>query len=140
MEDLPNILIRKTALPFTEITHLCRTNKKFNRAICHFHQFWYDKLVLDYNITEKFAEELDWKTIYIHYLYRLIGLGSNRLGQLGLGQIDEVKELIDVPTVAIKDIACGFFHTVIIDVGGNLWGTGYNNGELGIKMLKNLFN
>ena len=136
MEDLPNILIRKTALPlsFTEITSLCRSNKQFNKAICHYQQFWYDKLVLDYNITEKFTEELDWKRIYIHYLYRLIGLGSNHFGELGLGQIGEINELTDIPTVAVKDIACGFIHTVIIDVYNNLWGTGANNDKkLGIN-------
>ena len=136
MEDLPNILIRKTALPlpFTEITHLCRTNKKFNKAICHYQQFWYDKLVLDYNITEKFSEALDWKKIYVNYLYRLIGLGSNGSGQLGLGQIIITNELTEIPTVALKDVACGFLHTVIVDVDGNLWGTGYNNsGGLGIN-------
>ena len=134
MEDLPNILIRKTAfsLPFTEITRLCRTSKQFNQAICHFQQFWYDKLVLDYGITEKFSERLNWRKIYIHYLYRLIGLGSNRLGQLGLGQIAEADELTEIPTVVVKDIACGFNHTIVIDAGGNLWGAGGNvNGQLG---------
>ena len=129
MEDLPNILIRRTALslPFAEITSLCLTNTKFNKAICEYQQFWHDKLVLDYGITEKFSETLDWKKIYIHHKYRLIGVGSNEHGQLGLGQIASVNEFTEIPTVAVKDIACGFHHTVIIDVDGNLWGTG-NDG------------
>ena len=136
MEGLPNFLIRKTALslPFTKIIDLCRTNKKFNQAICHYQQFWYDKLVLDYGISEKFSEELDWKRIYIHYHYRLIGLGSNKFGQLGLGQIIKVSELTDIPTIAVKDVACGSYHTIYIDINGNLWGTGDNySGGLGIN-------
>ena len=123
MEDLPNILVRKIflPLPFTEITRVCSTNKQLNKAICHFQPFWYDKLVLDYSITEKFTETLDWKRIYIHYLYRLIGLGSNEFAQ--------------ITSVAVKDVACGSHHTVIIDIDGNLWGTGVNyNGELGINV------
>ena len=136
MEGLPNILIRKTALslPFTKIIDLCRTNKKFNRAICHYQQFWYDKLVLDYNVTQKYSEELDWKRIYIHYFYRLIGLGSNEFGQLGLGLSIKTNELTEIPTIAVMGVACGFRHTVIVDVVGNLWGTGSNySRQLGIN-------
>ena len=144
MEDLPNILIRKTALslPFAEITSLCRTNTKFNKAICEYQQFWHDKLILDYGINEKFSEALDWKKIYIYYTFnRLIGLGSNRSGELGLGRIIWVKEFTEIAIAAIKDIACGFRHTVIVDIDGNLWGTGKNDyGGLAINTGQNIKN
>ena len=55
-------------------------------------------------------------------LHRLIGVGSNLLGQLGLDQITEAKQLIMIPTVAVKDVACDIHNTVIIDVIGNSWG------------------
>ena len=57
-DNLSNNLIRKIAFPlsFTNIKALCRTNRKFNDAVCRYQIFWYDKLVRDYGVTEKYSE------------------------------------------------------------------------------------
>ena len=131
-DHLSNNLIRQAALslPFSNIKALCLTSHKFNDAVCKYQIFWYNKLVHDYGGTIEYSDTLDWKQIYRS---RLIGLGSNGYGQLGLGSIFKINELTYVPTPPFKDIACGVDYTIIIDINGNLWGTGKNNtGQLGI--------
>ena len=135
MEHLSNNLIRQVALslPFGNIKDLCLTSHKFNNAVCKYQIFWYNKLVHDYGVTEEYSDTLDWKKIYEYYIHRLIGVGFNYSGELGLGQrIREVNELTDVSNIAVKYIACGGNNTIVIDINGDLWGTGFNNqGQLG---------
>lgn len=141
MEDLPNSLIRQMALSLSlnEINSLCRTNKKFNQAICQYQIFWYNKLVNDYKVTEAYSEELDRKKIYKYYKYRLIGLGSNGQGRLGLISTRKVDNFTYIPTVAFKDIACGDSYSIFIDINGNLWVTGDNySGQLGANTAREL--
>ena len=125
-ENLPYLSIQQIALtiPFNDIRALCYTNKRFKQTICGNQEFWYDKLVRDYGITEEYSETLDWKKIYESYVYRLIGIGLNRFGQLGLGYETNVGELTNIPTVPFKDVVCDEGNTIIIDEDGNLWETG----------------
>ena len=87
-------------------------------------------MILDYNIAEKFTEELDWKKIYIHYKYR-----SNKYGQLGLGQIGLNRwnrEFTELKGYQAKQIACGESNSAFIDLNGNLYTFGSNeDGQLG---------
>ena len=131
-DHLPDFLIRQIALPLplSGVNSLCTTNKRFEKAISLYNIFWYDKLVLDYEIIEKFSELFNWKKIYRS---RLIGLGNNFYRQLGLKTIN-AKELTYIPTVPFKDVACGDHNTIIIDINNDLWGTGDNiDGQLGVR-------
>ena len=140
-EQLPNSLIRQIALALSteDIENLCHTNERLDIVICRDKKFWYDKLVRDYGVTEKFSRAADWRKIYKYYQYykyRLIGLGVNVECKLGLGyRVDLVNELTHIPTIAFKDVACNDYSTIIIDYNGDLWGTGCDSeyGNLGIK-------
>jgi alpha-tubulin suppressor-like RCC1 family protein len=65
--------------------------------------------------------------------------GRNNYGQIGNGTISDQKNPIQVKKSdgtflqKIIDIACGDYHTIVLDNSGFLWAWGYNNyGQLGI--------
>jgi alpha-tubulin suppressor-like RCC1 family protein len=75
------------------------------------------------------------------YVY---GCGSNSFGQLGIGLLDTSKNTLvqmvggaalsaDVSGVYnIGSVACGAYHTILLDQSGYVYGCGYNNyGQLG---------
>ena len=65
----------------------------------------------------------------------LWGCGYNGNGQLGLGDTTNRNTFTQITTNTdnIKEIYCGFNHTIILKNDSTLWGTGYNgNGQLGL--------
>eukprot|EP00818_Percolomonas_sp_WS_P000827 CAMPEP_0117441966 /NCGR_PEP_ID=MMETSP0759-20121206/3905_1 /TAXON_ID=63605 /ORGANISM="Percolomonas cosmopolitus, Strain WS" /LENGTH=986 /DNA_ID=CAMNT_0005233833 /DNA_START=107 /DNA_END=3067 /DNA_ORIENTATION=+ len=64
------------------------------------------------------------------------GVGSNRFGQLGLGDEDSRNLPIRIAAldgVTIDFLACGWDYSLFLDVEGNIWGSGRNDmGTLGI--------
>lgn len=58
--------------------------------------------------------------------------GANQYGQLGLGHQDEVTTPTQVAGIKAQRVACGYYHTMIIDLDGALYTWGYGScGELG---------
>ncbi|KAL9647401.1 hypothetical protein ABK040_006764 [Willaertia magna] len=48
--------------------------------------------------------------------------------------ISGYKEIDNTPKIEIKDLQCGHYHTIILDVNGNIYGAGMNtNGQLGME-------
>jgi alpha-tubulin suppressor-like RCC1 family protein len=63
------------------------------------------------------------------------GTGDNGSGQLGIGVRGGTYTTFtsNATPVTASQIACGEYHTMIIDTNNTVWGTGYNQtGELGI--------
>jgi alpha-tubulin suppressor-like RCC1 family protein len=70
------------------------------------------------------------------------GMGYNKYGQLGLGDIENR----NVPVLMswnpgnqnkVKDVKCGEYHTIILDLNNNIWSFGRNlNGQLGLGDTK----
>ena len=61
--------------------------------------------------------------------------GNNNEGQLGLGDTSYRSIFTQITTNAddIKEIYCGYNHTLILKNDGTLWGCGYNHyGQLGL--------
>ena len=53
------------------------------------------------------------------------GLGWNDVGQLGLGDTKQAKVPCRIPNLRdIKQVACGFWFTVFLDLSGSVWFTG----------------
>ncbi|MBI2784886.1 MAG: hypothetical protein HYX60_00680, partial [Legionella longbeachae] len=71
----------------------------------------------------------------------LFGMGYNHSGNLGVGDFND--RLIDSTEISfpvdekIKDIACGYDHSVLLTINGTVWGSGRNQcGQLGQKNEK----
>ena len=90
----------------------------------------------------------DIKEIYCGYNHTFIlkndgtvwGCGYNSYGQLGLGDTNNRNIFTQVTTNAddIKQIYCGWYHTIILENDGTLWGCGANgNGQLGLGDANN---
>ena len=65
----------------------------------------------------------------------LWGCGDNYYGQLGLGDGNNRSTFTQITTNAdnIKEVYCGYNHTLILKNDGTLWGCGNNyDGELGL--------
>ena len=65
----------------------------------------------------------------------LWGCGRNDYGQLGLGDNNNRTTFTQITTNTnnIKEIYCGYDHTIILKNDGTLWSTGYNgDGRLGL--------
>lgn len=67
---------------------------------------------------------------------RLLAVGDNANGMLGLGHKNEVKTFEEITTLrgkSIKDIACGWLHVLVLTEEGQVWAWGWNNwGEVGV--------
>lgn len=67
---------------------------------------------------------------------KLIALGDNTDGQLGLGHLTNTKKwtiVENTPITGIKKIEAGMFNSFFIDSNNSLWGTGENEyGQLGL--------
>ena len=65
----------------------------------------------------------------------LWGTGYNAVGQLGLGDTNYRTTFTEITTNAddIKEIYCGYYHTLILKNNGTLWSCGRNNfSQLGL--------
>lgn len=66
---------------------------------------------------------------------KLYGMGYNYYGQLGIATNWQNSNSLPVPTYimdGVKQVACGYHHTLILMSNGDLYSTGYNaHGELG---------
>ena len=74
----------------------------------------------------------------------LWGCGNNQFGQLGLGDTTNRSTFTQITTNTdnIKEIYCGFYHTLILKNDNTLWGCGYNyysNLGLGDTTNRNTF-
>eukprot|EP01084_Bolivina_argentea_P035443 65746_1 len=65
-----------------------------------------------------------------------IVFGGNVAAQLGIGKVTEDNQHIDAPlihpwfkdkNVKIVDVACGFHHSLCVDINGNMYAFGLNN-------------
>ena len=85
----------------------------------------------------------DIKSVYRGAEYTIIlknngtlwGCGDNQYGQLGLGSITNKTTFTQITTNTnnIKQVCCGYHHTIILKNDGTLWITGHNNdGRLGL--------
>ena len=65
---------------------------------------------------------------------QLYATGDNRLGQLGLGDVEGTNTLTKVPNGDnVLRVAAGDFYTVVLKKDGTLWVTGQNiSGQLGL--------
>jgi alpha-tubulin suppressor-like RCC1 family protein len=66
--------------------------------------------------------------------------GDNSHGQLGLGSTRNITSPTRIGTVSnIRSVACGQFHTLLVDQSGNLYGAGWSkygalgNGQTGLE-------
>ena len=85
----------------------------------------------------------DVKSVYCGYIRTLIlkndgtlwGCGYNSYGQLGLGDTSNRYTFTQATTNTndIKQVSCGYSHTIILKDDGTLWGCGYN-GEGGLGL------
>ena len=68
--------------------------------------------------------------------------GANSYGQLGLGRACEMVELpeaVDFDGDQVQDLAGGGGHSMILDVHGKLWASGWNSrGQLGLGHRQNV--
>jgi len=79
-------------------------------------------------------------TVFLLYNQKAYSCGNNGFGQLGVGSLYTLtsvgKPVPMKPTVDgtnILTVACGLYHTMLLDTFGNTWGCGLNtNGQLGI--------
>jgi secretion-regulating guanine nucleotide exchange factor len=64
---------------------------------------------------------------------RLFMCGSNEKGQLGLGNIDTagsfILEPLQIPSFSdcAKQVACGYYHTLVLSLSGLVYAAGLNN-------------
>lgn len=67
---------------------------------------------------------------------RLIAVGNNLNGMLGVGHKNEVntfEEITQLRGKSIKDIACGWLHVLVLTDDKQVWAWGWNNwGEVGV--------
>ena len=96
-----------------------------------------------YTFTQITTNADDIKSVYCGFNHTLIlkndgtlwGCGLNNYGQLGLGDTTNRNTFTEITTNAndIKEIYCGWEHTIILKNDGTLWGCGANGyGQLGL--------
>ena len=137
----PRELIIEVALlePIDNITNLCQSSVRFNNVICNNNNFWNRKFIQDFGEEAIERNVLSWKEAYRNY-GRIIVVGSNQYGQLGLG--DNLNRYIQalIPKIRIKLVRCGEFHTVLVDLNNDVWIFGANGyGQLGLGHNQNSF-
>ena len=133
---LSNDSIRDIAISLSlrEIKDFCLTNTRFNRIIGRDEGFWHRKFVHDFDFNPSDYRG-SWRQLYQNYTNVWV-CGANNWGQLGLGQIQRVKQvnvLTRIQNIKAQQVACGMFDTIIIDLENNVWACGENkSGQLGL--------
>ena len=80
-------------------------------------------------------------TIILKYDGSIWSCGNNGYGQLGLGNTTDQSTFTQVTTNIdndVKQIDCGYYHTIILKNDGSVWSCGYNTyGQLGLNSTTN---
>jgi alpha-tubulin suppressor-like RCC1 family protein len=121
------------------INNMCLISQRFNDIICDNDNFWKYKFIRDFNDLYIDIKIISWKQLYEGY-GKIVVFGSNKYTQLGLRDAGNR----DVPTLLpwsslnrAKSISCGGYHSMIIDLNGNVWAIGRNrHGQLGLGDVK----
>lgn len=131
-----------------DIATMCLLCKRFNNII-YTNNFWKQKFIYDHGPLE--GNIISWLSAYKNY--KTVVFGSNKLGQLGLGntesntalwgdrqeltpKLGKSENLHNSISLSLKAkaISCGQLHTMIIDLKNNLWAFGENDhGQLGLS-------
>ena len=78
-------------------------------------------------------------TIIIDLDNNVWGFGSNKDGQLGLGDNQDRSIPTQVPNFKAQQVSVGNYHSVAIDLEDNVWVTGSNDlGQLGLIGISNV--
>src|ERR1700753_3082842 len=119
-------VIVSIALQFSmqDIFSFCLTCLKFNQIISQNQYFWELKLIKDFGFINNNLN--CWKSMYQSYINDVWVFGRNHYSQLGLN--DDVDRSIPILISEFKanQMACGSYHTVMIDINHNIWVFGAN--------------
>ncbi|KAL9646677.1 hypothetical protein ABK040_001100 [Willaertia magna] len=74
----------------------------------------------------------------------IYGIGNNDLGQLGLNKnmnrLIKFTKINYLKNINVKDIQCGYSHSILLDYNGIIYGTGNNQfGQLGLGYNGNVY-
>jgi len=139
IESLPSEVIYELSfrLGLKEIYNLCPVNRWFSLFLAS-EFFWKGKCYHDFTEVES---DGSWKETYRERTFNeVLVFGANNFGQLGLGDTERRKIPTPLPSgpVRAKRVATGDYHTLLLDLSGNVWTFGGNNrGQLGIGTIDN---
>lgn len=124
LSELPSelILVYALKLDLPSLSHLCNTNKEFNKQICQNEHFWKLRFIQDYKFTPSFTPR-SWKDLYRNYK-SVWSFGFNHSGQLGLGDTESRNTPTMIPDFKVKAVAAGLNHTLFLDLNDKVWFTG----------------
>jgi len=132
-KDIKQRLQYAATLPEKLVLEICSKNTELNQTVCLNEDYW--KIRYLKNNTAPTTEPKSWKELHIFPdISNVWSFGHNSRGQLGLG--DNKKR--NIPTkiqfdIKAKQIDCGEYHSMIIDIDSNVWSFGYNDiGPLGL--------
>jgi len=134
-EPLPDELLCELGLRLAPkgIYNLCKANRRLN-LLFNSEFFWKGKCYHDFGETEPVGT---WKETYKERSFNQVFVfGANNFGQLGLGDTRDRRTPTRLPGVRAKGVSTGDYHTIVLDLAGNVLTFGRNDqGQLGIGRI-----
>ena len=117
-------------LPHELILDICSQNTELNNTICINEEYWKLRYIKNYGTPTILP--VNWKELYLNSNV-LMSFGSNKFGQLGVGDMVFRSIPTKIPNINPIYTTCGSYHNLIIDTNNDVWCFGLNNkGQLGV--------
>ena len=129
------ILVQALRLDLPSVSRLCQTSQRFNRVICDNELYWRQKFVRDYNFSPQLYRG-SWKVLYREY-NAVWTFGANISSLEDEDKDNYQSSPTQLPNFKARQVSAGGFHTIVIDLNGNVWSSGMNgSGQLGLGDLR----
>jgi len=138
-ETLPNELLHCLFLraELKTLHNLVRVNRRFYAVITD-DFFWKNKCLVDFG---SLVPDSTWNETYKNALLgNVFVFGENSFGELGLKGVRTQRTPALLPGIKARDVAVGEYHSLVLDIYGNVYSFGLNRGGcLGIGEENNSF-
>jgi len=132
-KDLKQRVEYAATLPEKIVLELCAKNTELNNTVCLNEDYWKIRYLKQSKSPPTIGPR-SWKEIHLFSdINEVWSFGQNIYGQLGLGDNVTRNTPTQIPGIKAKQIDCGNYHSMIMDINDNVLSFGNNhNGNLGL--------